>query len=102
MWTKESTLVFVQRVRSAGFDLSAHGCVVTISRSFSPGDTSAFVDCDMVAGTYLSELPATSSGSTWGTDGGSIGGAVAVKTGRFSLNRSGISKKVVKWIQSHI
>jgi hypothetical protein len=32
-------------------------------------------------------------GSVWGTDGGSVGGAVALQTGRFQLNKSGNNGK---------
>lgn len=101
-WKASEVQSFVSRVRAAGFDLSAHGCIVTVSRTFAPGDREAFVDCDMFAGSYLAELPATQPGSTWGTDGGSIGGAVAIKSGKFTLNRSGISKKVVALIRATV
>jgi hypothetical protein len=83
------------KVEAAGFRVSAHGCIVTLSRTFAPGDHSAFVDCDMFAEGYLLELPQTQPGSTWGTDGGSVGGYFAVQSGNFRLNRSGISKRVI-------
>jgi len=83
------------KVRADGYKVSAHGCIVKITKHFTPGDNSAFVDCDMMAGGYLAELPATQAGSTWGTDGGSVGGYSAIRSGTFTLNRSGISKRVV-------
>jgi len=82
-------------VTSCGYHVRAAGCVVTISRNFTPGDMSAFTDCDMVGPSFLDRLPTTSPGSTWGTDGGSVGGYSAVKHGCYTLNRSGISKRVV-------
>ena len=86
---------WLARVQGAGYSVTARGCIVTISKRFAPGDNDAFVDCDMFAGSYLAELPATQSGSTWGTDGGSVGGYSAIRSGCFTLNRSGISKRVV-------
>lgn len=95
MATKFDAIAWKNRVVSAGYRVSARGCIVTISKQFTPGDNSAFVDCDMFAGGYLAELPQTTPGSTWGTDGGSIGGYSAIKSGCFTLNRSGIGKRVV-------
>lgn len=86
---------WVSKVEADGYKVSAKGCIVTVSKRFAPGDRSAFVDCDMMAGGYLAELPQTSPGSMWGTDGGSIGGYSALATGVFTLNRSGISKRVI-------
>lgn len=78
-------------VTSCGYRVRAAGCVVTISRNFTPGDLSAFTDCDMVGPSFLDRLPTTSPGSTWGTDWGYS----AIKNGCYTLNRSGISKRVV-------
>jgi hypothetical protein len=85
---------WMAKVRKDGYSVSVRGSIVALSKSFAPGDTDAFVDCDMMAGGYLCELPQTQPGSMWGTDGGSVGGAVALKSGHFSINRSGISKRV--------
>ncbi len=95
MATKFDAIGWKSRVESAGFRVNASGTIVTLSRCFAPGDNSAFVDCDMFAGGYLAELPQTTPGSTWGTDGGSVGGYAALKSGSFHLHRSGISKRVV-------
>lgn len=84
------------KVRGMGYMIVADGCIVRLLAYFTPGDNAAFVERDMFAGSLLAELPATQSGSTWGTDGASIGGAVAIRSGCFQLNRSGISKRVVR------
>jgi hypothetical protein len=83
------------RARNLGFIVVADGCIVRLLARFEAGSTDGFVHCDMFAGGLLAELPATQSGSTWGTDGASVGGMVAVRSGCFQLNRSGISKRVV-------
>jgi len=82
-------------VRSLGYRVNARGCIVTLTKHFPAGDHAAFADCDMTAPSLLYRLPATAPGSTWGTDGGSVGGYSAIKNGHYSLNRSGISKRVV-------
>ncbi len=83
------------RARNLGFIVVADGCIVRLLGRFNAGDAAGFTHCDMFAGGLLAELPATQSGSTWGTDGASVGGAAALRSGCFQLNRSGISKRVV-------
>lgn len=51
-------------------------------------------DCSIIY-----DLPSSEPGSVWGTDGGSIGGMVALQTGIFKLNRSGVSKRVLSAIK---
>jgi len=57
------------------------------NRDFSDAES----DCSIIY-----DLPSSADGgSVWGTDGGSIGGMVAMQTGLFKLNRSGVSKRVL-------
>lgn len=90
----DAAVEFVQGARRNGFQVFASGEVVTVVKQFTPGDRDAFVGCDMIAPGLLLDLPA-GCGSMWGTDGGSIGGAIAINSGCFKLNRSGIRKRVV-------
>lgn len=69
--------------------------VVRVVRRFAPGDTQAFCECDMMAGSVLDVIPQR-GGSQWGTDGGSIGGHVAIQNGHFQMSASGCSKRVLK------
>jgi len=62
--------------------------IVTISKTFAPGDLKAFAICDSEAFSLLTLVP-LKGGSVWGTDGGSIGGYVAVQNGKYVLNKSG-------------
>jgi len=85
---------FLLAARAEGFSVTVKNpSVVCVHRTFTPGDDRAFVDCDMTAPGLLWRLGAK-GGSMWGTDGGSIGGAVALRSGRFSLNVSGVPKRV--------
>ena len=74
-------------INSDGYDP-----ILTIRKSFTPGDMDAFVEAD---GTYfdvISRLPRTTSGSDW-TMFRPLG---AVKSGSFVYNRSGGSRRVLK------
>ena len=78
-----------------GYALQVSGCTLTITKRFQPGSNDAFVECDMTYFEVLGLLPQTQSGSTWGTDGGGMGGAIALKSGNFRMNKSGGSKRVL-------
>lgn len=62
--------------------------VIRITRKFQAGDRQAFCECDMMASSVL-DLAPLKGGSVWGTDGGSIGGAIALQNGQFVMNKSG-------------
>ena len=93
---RELAREFIDACRAAGFGWSVRDTIVTVSKTFTPGDRDAFVECDVTAPHLLSLVPRSSAGSTWGTDGGSVGGMIALENGRFVLNRSGCNKRVVK------
>jgi len=78
-----------------GFQLEVRGGILTVHKSFTPGSNDGFVECDMMYYSVLGLLPRTEPGSDWGTDGGGIGGMVALNSGRFKMNRSGGSKRVL-------
>ena len=78
-----------------GFRLEVRGGVLTVHKSFTPGSNDGFVECDMMYYSVLGLLPRTEPGSDWGTDGGGIGGMVALRSGQFKMNRSGGSKRVL-------
>lgn len=86
--TQAAAASFLAAVREYGFTVTVRGTVVTISKTFTPGDLDGFTGCDCYGPGLLDMVP-LKGGSVWGTDGGSIGGAAAVKSGRYSLNKSG-------------
>lgn len=77
------------------FRVTVRGSVLTITRQNKPNDNEDFIAADMTYGDVFRHLPTTSAGSEWGTDGGGIGGAVALKSGVFTMNKSGGSKRVL-------
>ena len=84
----EQAQAFLAAAQKHGFRVSCTRSVVSISREFTPGDHNAFNECDMFAGSVLAEAP-LKGGSVWGTDGGSIGGHVAIQSGFFNMKKSG-------------
>ena len=69
------------------------GCVLTISKSFTPGDAAAYVSVDGDASHLIHSVPVVSYGSTWGTTSEGVGGHAGLTGGYYRLNRSGVSKR---------
>ena len=74
--------------------------VLTISKRITPNDNDSFVAADMEYYSILGLAPVVEAGSTWGTDGGGIGALRAMASGIFTMNKSGISKRVLKAINN--
>lgn len=95
--TAEAAERFVKECEAAGFSVSVktHGtdAVVTVSASFTPGDTAAYVRCDGTGPLLLCQVPTVTYGSTWGTDGASVGGHAGLSGGYYRLSKSGCSKR---------
>lgn len=93
---------FVNKALEHGFRVVvASDSVVRITKSFAPNDADAFVQCDMFAGSVLAYAPLR-GGSVWGTDGGSVGGMVALKSGEFVMNKSGSGSLFMKALKQII
>ena len=86
---------FIAKCAELGVSIErAHGGLITLTKRFTPGDTAAFAAAETDV-SILYDVPTAGDGSTWGTDGGSMGGMVAIKDGRMRLNRSNVSKRFV-------
>ena len=86
--TQTEVAAFVTACTNHGFDYEVSNGIVRVSKRFAPGDLKAFAECDAVASCILDLVPLR-GGSVWGTDGGSVGGHAAVKSGFFRMNKSG-------------
>lgn len=91
--------MFLDACKPYGFAIHTNDHVVRIVRHFRPGDLDAFASLDCVAGGVLSLAPLR-GGSVWGTDGGSVGGAVAVRNGRFEMSKSGTGIRFIRALRS--
>jgi hypothetical protein len=93
---KNAAHEFVALCRDGGWQIRIKSdSVVSIAKSFAPNDRDAFVSCDADYYHILTALPHR-GGSMWGTDGGSVGGYVALTNGRFEMNLSGVSKVALR------
>lgn len=80
---------FLAVAHKYGFRVEVLGnTLVRITREITPGSLEEFVECDMMYGEVLALAP-LKGGSVWGTDGGSVGGQAAVRSGKFVMNKSG-------------
>ena len=79
-----------------GWTLEIRGAILTAKTRFTPGDNDGFIEADIMYYEVIGLLPRTRAGSDWGTDGGGIGALSAIKSGVFTINRSGGSKPVLK------
>jgi hypothetical protein len=95
MATTTSTQVqtFIAACNEAGFTYSTKPGLVSVRRSFTPGDAATYCTCDNMGPRLLSLVPIVAAGSVWGTDGATVGGAVALRDGHYRLTVSGASKR---------
>jgi len=94
MNAKETAQEIKATCSKLGWTYEIRGSVFTITKEFTPTNEN-FVTADMEYYSILELLPRTSPGSDWGTDGGGMGALSAMKSGRFVMNRSGGSKRVL-------
>jgi hypothetical protein len=86
----------IQAAKDNNFRLEVRGGILTIHSNFTGGDVNEwFRNCDMSYYSVLGNLPRTSPGSDFGTDGGSVGGLSAIRSGHFTMNRTGGSVRVL-------
>jgi hypothetical protein len=88
----------ISKARETGFTVSVSGSVLSVRKSFTPGDSDAYTMAECDANSILGMVKRTEPGSTWGTDGGSIGGHVGLKGGYMELHKSGCSKRILSAI----
>jgi hypothetical protein len=86
---------FAAKCAERSITIEIRGGILRLSQRFQAGSNEAFTAAETDV-SIIYEAPQTEAGSTWGTDGGSIGGASAMNTGLFYLNRSGVSKRWLK------
>jgi hypothetical protein len=96
---QEQATAIKNMANKLGFGIIVSGEILTVTKSFTPGDVAGFRECDMMYYSVLELLKRTSAGSDWGTDGSGIGGMVSAKKGFFKMNRSGGSKLVLKALE---
>lgn len=91
----------VDKAKEYGFNVTVSGSVMTVYKRFSPGDKQAFTIAESEAGSLLSMVKMVEPGSTWGTDGGSVGGHVGLTGGYMQMHKSGCSKRILSAISKY-
>ncbi len=90
---------FLAKAREYGLTIRTSSTgLITLEKLFTPGSAGAYARVEGEV-SLIYEVPQTQAGSTWGTDGASIGGAVALQNGKMVLNRSGCSKRFLAKLQ---
>lgn len=97
---KEAAKTLLSVAKDYGWSVEVRGSILTIRKVISTNED--FVRADSEYYGILSYLPSTSAGSIWGTDGGGIGALSAMKSGIFTMNKSGGSKLVLKEISKQL
>lgn len=92
---KELAVAFVEKCKEYGFTFSAQGSRVSVSKNFPAGSTNEFAKAETDSSILLDMIPTTAAGSTWGTDGASVGGAIALQSGEFKMTKSGCALRVI-------
>lgn len=75
------------------------GDILTIEKRFEAGNQDQLVRADGEYYSILGHLPQVEPGSTWGTECSGMGALSAMKSGVFRMNKSGGSKRVLRWIE---
>ena len=70
------------------------GSVLTLTKTFTPGSNEGYAEAESACSLIYS-APGK-GGSVWGTDGGSIGGMEAMRTGLMRMNKTGVPKRFLK------
>ena len=71
---------------------------IKVTKAFTPGSNSEYIDAEADCGD-ITRIPRVEPGSDWGTDSGSIGGAIGLRDGRMVLHSSGRSPKFLAKLQ---
>lgn len=91
----EQAKVFKAAVEKEGWYIArAQDGIVTISKNIGRDDRDGFVRADSEYYGILSLAP-LKGGSIWGTDGGGIGALSAMRSGVFTMNKSGNGSRFI-------
>ena len=99
---KTTASEFLAFCKANGWVPSVRNEVVTVTATFEPQNLAQFNNLDMSYWLVLSHVPRTRPGSMWGTDGGGMGAVAALRTGRFTMNVSGVSKRFLNQLAKEL
>lgn len=98
--SNENAIAIKTMAEKLGWDILVRGNILTITKKIAGNDEFCRADSEYYS--ILGLLPSTSAGSVWGTDGGGIGALSAMQSGRFTMNKSGGSKRVLNSLKKYL
>lgn len=96
MTNKEKALKIKTKADQLGWEINVRGSILTITKRFAPNGRGEFTEADVEYHSILGLLPQTRPGSIWGTDSSGVGAITAMRTGVFTMNKSGGDKHILK------
>ena len=100
--SEEQVEIFLAKLKEYGWTLGrVGGSIVTIQKEIGRDNREEFVKADMEYYSILAYAPGK-GGSIWGTDGGGIGALSAMKSGRFTMNKSGVGARFINALRKKI
>lgn len=82
--------------RTGEFDGKVIDATVTVDGTFERDDTAAYLRALRGCQQVLALCPSVRSGSTWGTDSGSVGGHAGLRGGFCMLSKSGVGIRLAR------
>jgi hypothetical protein len=93
--SQQMAIEILNRAMTKQCRVDVRGSILTVSKSFTPGDLDAYVNIEGDCYGILDMLHTTSAGSVWGSTSDGVGGHVAVTDGYYVINKSGGDKRVL-------
>jgi hypothetical protein len=101
--SKAAGVAWAARARAAGFTVRTSdgydGDVVTLHRTFTPGDSRAYIVAESEALSLMSGVPVVGPTTTWGTTSDGVGGHAGMTRGYVEILRSGVSKRFASGVR---
>lgn len=91
--SKEIALSIKETATRLGWSVEVSRGILRISKPINGNEELVIADSEYYS--ILGLLPQTTAGSVWGTDCGGVGAISALRTGIFTMNKSGGSKRVL-------
>lgn len=85
----------INKAHTLGWQVFVRGDILTIHKTFTPGDNSAYCDADSEYFEVFDLLKSTRAGSVWGTTSDGVGGYSGLTGGYYTANKSGGDKRVL-------
>jgi len=97
--SRKIAVEFMQKAENLGWSVFVDHEVIRGIKYFEPGNLQEYTKADTEWYGFMSMIPRTRPGSTWGSTSDGIGGYVGHKNGKYEINMSGANKHVINAIK---